>query len=549
MGVTLLPSEPAFRLFAKRTTGLMHDSTVLPIDGGTHLSGRHVMGLPLPVRQASTATSRRLRGGVLHVNGDLTGLDIEALDALTRSAFAHGVALDHEDPDLRVVRAPIAAPAAAGIDPRPGDRAGASEAYRLGVDDAGVLVLTAASAEAAFRGVVTVAAAIIDGGVPALTVDDHPRFAWRGLSLDVARRFFTVAEVERIVDLLAVHRLNVLHLHLTDVQGWRFTVPGYDIASADGHYTAADLDRIVAYAAARHVTVVPEVDMPGHVATTIGAPVGVEVATGPHPTVRYLEWDGTGVPDFVGAVLDAVTDRFDAPFVHIGGDEAFGDPPESYAAFAHHAAEAVRRRGRRVLGWQELSRAGALSPTDAAQLWIAERDSFDADKARRDFPEQYHPFIPLFAEASRNSAGDVARLATDGVPVIVSSSYPLYLDRRVAENSTRPDQQALAARLGHPGYEATPSTDLLHWDPSMQADIRDAGLEVAGIEAALWCESVTSFDDAAFLLLPRLAWVAQRAWGPRHANPDDVIAATRHCAPMWTRLGFDVFHRSADVFG
>ncbi len=418
-------------------------------------------------------------------------------------------------------------------------------------DGDGVLV-TGAGDEALFRGLLTVAALSSQGELAALEISDGPHFAWRGLSLDVVRRWFPVEDVERVIDLLAIHKFNVLHLHLSDMQGWRFVVPGYDVASGDGHYTAADLDHLVAYAAARQVTIVPEVDMPGHVSPTVGERIGVEVATGPHPLVRYLEWHGEGVPAFVQAVLDELVARFDAPYLHIGGDEAFGDPIESYVAFVRAAVAEVRARGRRVLGWQETSRAGILGGDDRSQLWIADRDRFDADKARQDLPEQFHPFIPLLAQTFAESTGDAARLGEAGVPVIVSSSDPFYLDRKPSEDSTDAGQQEQRARLGHPGYEATPSTDVLRWDPTLQADIAEAGLTVAGVEAALWCESVTSFDDAATLLLPRLGLVAQVCWGGPLGGDvaeADVLAAARAQADAWDALGFSAYYRSAGVFG
>jgi len=132
--------------------------------------------------------------------------------------------------------------------------------------------------------------------------------------------------------------------------------------------------------------------------------------------------------------------------------------------------------------------------------------------------------------------------------VIVSASDPLYLDRRPAEPSRDDAQNARLAHLGNPGYDATPSTDVLRWDPFAQSDIRRHGITVAGIEAALWCESVRDLDDVALLLLPRLALVAQRAWGGEDAGVDDVLAAARGHERHWAALGFRNIHRSTEVF-
>ncbi len=501
--------------------------------------------LPLVRHEASdTAWSPTSGLDVLRVGGHPMPLD--AVGDLTARALGIRLVFDADDPDVVLVVDSVTAPAPTGADPRPLPRAGLSEAYEIRRDGPR-LVIAGAGDEAHFRGLVTVATLVAAGrGVPQLS--DAPRFAWRGLSLDVVRRWFPVAEVRAIIDLLALHKLNVLHLHLTDAQAWRFAVPGYPaLTPGDEHYSAADLDALLAYARDRHVTLIPEIDLPGHVAPTVGPETGVTVASGPHPLIRYVEWDAEGVAPFVRAAFTELAIRFDAPHLHIGGDEAFGDPHESYSTFVAEAATIVRALGRRVIGWQETSRAGTLTPADLGQLWIAERDRFDPEKARRDMPEAYHPFIPLLAEVFAESVGDPGRLGAAGVPVIVSSSDPLYLDRKPLEDSVDPAQTALMERLGFPNYERTRSTDVLSWDPLAQTDVADAGITVAGVEAALWCETVTSFDDAAALLLPRLAFVAQRAWGG-DAPASAVTEAARSYTEPWTRLGFGNFYRTVEVF-
>lgn len=501
--------------------------------------------LPLPHTMSRGEAVRALRPGVLRVRADASVPD--AVAALLRRAFALEIAPEADDPDVELVVGAVDAPDAVGTDPRREAGAGQPEAYRIRAEEGGRLRVTGAGPEALFRGLVTIASAVEGGMLPALTVDDRPRFAWRGLSLDVVRRWYPVDEVERVIDLLAIHKLNVLHLHLTDGQAWRYVVPGYPGLTAEHeHYSPADLDHLVAYARARHVTVVPEVDFPGHVAPSL--PGIVEVTEGPHPLLRYLESEGAGVAAFARAALAELAARVDGPYLHIGGDEAFGDPAETYAAFVREAIAEVHRLGRRVIGWQEVSRAGGLEATDLAQLWIAELDRFDPVRAQETMPERYRPFIPMLAETFAESAGDPARLADAGIPVIVSSSDPLYLDRKPSEPSVDPAQTARFETLGHPGYAPTRSTDVLRWEPTAQADIRETGLAVAGIEAALWAETITDLDDVALLLLPRLGFVAQRAWGDADASASDAIAAARAYPPVWERLGFGSFYRSSEVF-
>ncbi|OJU40706.1 MAG: hypothetical protein BGN97_05185 [Microbacterium sp. 69-10] len=501
------------------------------------------MILPLP-QSADDAERVALPRDVLRVAAG--GMDVRAVADLVSRAFGIRLIADEDAPHVVLERGAVTAPTPVGAEPRPMPAAAEPEAYEIRV--AGErLVVTGAGDEAFFRALVTVAT-LTAHGRPVPRIGDHPRFSWRGLSLDIVRRWYPVEEIRRIVDLLALHKLNVLHLHLTDSQAWRFAVPGYDaLTPCDAHLTGEELSGLVAYARERHVTVVPELDLPGHVAETVSA-AGVDVVTGPHPVLRYVEWGAEGVADLVRAALAELASRCDSPYLHIGGDEAFGDPHESYNAFVVEAVAAVRALGRRVVGWQETSRSGALTPQDLGQLWIAERDRFDPVKARDEMPEAYHPFIPLLAETFAESVGDAVRLGAAGIPTIVSSSDPLYLDRKPVESSVDPAQTKLLERLGFPNYERTSSTDVLRWEPTAQDDIVAAGIRVAGVEAALWAETITSLDDAATLLLPRLAFVAQRAWGAERVDEAVATAAARAYSDAWTRLGFGSFYRSAEVF-
>lgn len=434
-----------------------------------------------------------------------------------------------------------------GRDPRVNSE---SEAYEFSVRNDS-LVLDAASEEAAFRALLTLAAAVDSSGgdLPLFEAVDSPRFAWRGLSLDVVRHWFSVDEVEQVIDLLAVLKMNVLHLHLSDTQAWRIEVPGYPQLTANQeHYSASDLDRLVAYAKARYVTLVPEIDLPGHTAAVAVALPEIAPGPFPHPIATYLDWATPGVAPFITSVLAELTARFDSRHIHIGGDEAFGMPQARYVATVREIIAVVRALGRIPLGWQEVSRACVLGSDDLVQLWIADLDRFDTEAVKKSVASEFHELVEqagvLFAEAIH----DPRRASGAGVPLLVSSSDPLYLDRRPSEPSRCDQQNENRTRLGHPGYPATPSLSVLEWEPTLQRDILEAQASVAGIEAALWCESVTSFDDAAQLLLPRLALVAHRAWSTDDADTGDVIAAARAQAPAWERLGFTNFYRSEAVF-
>ncbi|MGV2982125.1 family 20 glycosylhydrolase [Microbacterium sp. AGC85] len=502
--------------------------------------------LPLPQSMVQGPVLRALHDRSVRVDG--ASFDLAAIADLALRGLGIRIVSDADDPDVVLRVEVVDAPAPVGADPRPDGRSGVSEAYRIRPLD-GRLVVSGAGQEALFRGLLTVLAAIVDDELPSIDVLDHPRFPWRGLSLDVVRRWFCVEEVERIIDLLALHKLNVLHIHLTDSQAWRFAVPGRAALTPDAeHYSAADLDRLVAYARERQITMIPEVDVPGHVAGSVEADGTVAVTTGFHPMVRYLEWDAPGVADLIRDALDVLTAHFDAPYLHLGGDEAFGAPHESFTAFLRAAVSEVRSRGRRVIGWQEAIRADAFDPRDLAQLWIADRDRFDADAMKSRVPEEYHSLVDTAAVLFAEAVDDPARIASSGVATIVSSSDPLYLDRRPSEPGLDQAQNERFVPVGNDGYPATPSTDVLRWDPLAQRDVHESGIAVAGIEAALWCETVSDFDDAALLLLPRLGFVAQRAWGAVDVDLDEVLTATRAQTARWSALGFANFYRSSEVF-
>lgn len=500
--------------------------------------------LPLPRTVVTDGILRALEDQVLRV--DVAGQIelIPALADLSLRAFGVRVIADSEDPDVILVDEDVRLPAPEGIDPRPSERVGRSEAYRIRTDG-DRLRLSADSAEGYFRGLVTLAGSCTSG-LPAISVDDHPRFAWRGLSLDVVRRWFPADEVRRVIDLLALHKLNVLHLHLTDTQGWRFSVPGYPELASPDHYSGDELRALEEYARERFVTIVPEVDVPGHVSESLVAIDGVEVTTGRHPFFAYLDIDAPGVRTLLTAAFAHLAAAFASPRLHLGGDEAFGAPHEVYLRTVAGAAEIIRSQGREPIGWQEAVRAGVLGSDGLVQLWIAERDRFDAEKVKRTVPDQLHALVDQAASLFDLSLDDAGRIGVAGLHTIVSSSDPLYLDRRPSEPSRRTAQNSAHESPGSTGYDPVPTISVLDWDPAAQADIDGNGIRIAGIEAALWCETVGSFADAATLLLPRLGLVAQQAWGA--ASPRRVLAAAAASESAWTGLGFADFYRSSEIF-
>ena len=277
---------------------------------------------------------------------------------------------------------------------------GPAESYRLEIDPVGV-TLYAADGAGEFYGRQTLrqligpdafrAASIHSGqsALPCGVVEDQPRFGWRGCLLDVARHFRTKAEVLRFVDLLAAHKLNVLNLHLTDDQGWRVEIPAFPrLASVGswrrssmvgrhdgperdgrphgGFYTTDDLREIVAYAAERAVTVVPEIDVPGHARAAIaaypslGGVTEAEVWTAWGISTSLLD-PAESTLDFFRQVFDHVLDIFPSPVIALGGDEVPG-ATEAHGEFVRAIAAYLISRGRTPMGWDEVLEIGSLPP-------------------------------------------------------------------------------------------------------------------------------------------------------------------------------------------
>ena len=446
-------------------------------------------------------------------------------------------------------------PAPAGLSPAGGDPA--DERYALLIDTDQVIVRAAEPAGAA-RGLTTLiqlaAAAPEAGGgeirLPAMRILDGPRYAWRGLSLDVARTFFTVEEIRRVIDLLELYKLNVLHLHLTDDQAWRLPMgrPPGGPEPGEPFYSLEDLRALAAYAADRFVTIVPEVDTPGHATALLR--LNPELATGRnevdyeimpgHP--RHATWLDPELPatfEMMEQVLAGLAAIFPGPYLHIGADEPRGMPDDLYVAYVQRLRGLIRALGRRPLGWQESARAG-LRPDDVIQFWLT---GFE-------LPPDAPPRVRAQAEVELALADrDVEAVVAASVPVIVSPLPFCYLDVPYAEPSADPAQADRQSRLGLRVYAPKPVDASFGWEPGAALG-SGRSAQVAGVEAAIWAETITGFDDLCFLLLPRLPGVAHKAWSapPPAGQPDGWPAhrdrLARH-GRLWTADGLEYFRSSA----
>ncbi|MEU8568012.1 beta-N-acetylhexosaminidase [Streptomyces pathocidini] len=383
--------------------------------------------------------------------------------------------------------------------------------------------------------------------VPYVTVEDAPRFAWRGMMLDVARHFMPKDGVLRYLDLLAAHKLNVFHFHLTDDQGWRVEIKRYprltevgawrertkrgvgptllwDERPHGGFYTQDDLREIVAYAAERHITVVPEIDVPGHSQAAIAAYPELG-NTDVVDTAALRVWDSWGInPNvlaptdttlrFYEGVLEEVLDIFPSRFVHIGGDECpkdqwkasptaqarikeqgLKDEDELQSWFIRHFDGWLAERGRRLIGWDEILEGG-LAEGAAVSSWQGYEGGIAAAQAGHD--------------------------------VVMCPQQHVYLDYRQAPGEDEPMPIAIVRTL----------EDVYRFEPVPPQLTPEEAAHVLGAQANVWTETVENQARVDYQTFPRLAAFAEVAWTPLPAPAERDFAGfeARMAAAHYARL-------------
>ena len=356
--------------------------------------------------------------------------------------------------------------------------------------------------------------------VPPVEIADAPRFGWRGAMLDVARHFFDAGEVMRVIDLMALHKLNRLHLHLADDQGWRIQIDSWPNLTRHGSltevgggpggfYSKAEYAAIVRYAADRFITIVPEIDMPGHTNAALSSypelncdGIAPPLFTGIDVGFSVLCWDSDATYRFIDDVIREIAAMTPGPYFHIGGDEVKKLTPGQYAAFIARAEAAVRRHGKRMIGWDEIA-AVALDPSSVIQYW--------------------RPGAPK---------GDLGRTGK----VIFSPANKLYLDMKYTEST----------RIGLDWAGRIDVRDSYEWDPAMMVSGLDAS-SILGVEGPLWTETVARRADLDYLMFPRLAGIAEIGWTPQSGRAwEDYRLRLAAQADRWTALGLN-FYRSPHV--
>ncbi|WBY09179.1 family 20 glycosylhydrolase [Sphingomonas sp. 7/4-4] len=403
---------------------------------------------------------------------------------------------------------------------------GKPESYRLEVTSRGA-VITAGDDAGLLYGAVTLWQAMTQvpgkGAVeiPAFGAVDAPRFGWRGLMLDSARHFQSPAYVRKLIDWMAVNKLNTLHWHLVDDQGWRVEIKKYpklteisgwrhpatasgapQLPRVGGFYSQDEIRSIVAYAAQRNITIVPEIEMPGHalaairaypeLGTGVAIPPGTESDWGVFPWLYNVD-DKTF--EFLENVLDEVITLFPSKYIHVGGDEAVKDQWKGSAEiqarmkalgikdetalqawFMHRIGEHLTKRGRKLIGWDEILEGGEVPADATITSWRGIEGAITAAKAGHD--------------------------------AVLSPSPTLYFDHRQGAGDSEP-----------PGRLDVMDLKTIYGFDPVPAEIPAAQQHhVLGLQANLWTEHVRTEERAAWMTFPRASAVAEIGWSAKGAS-------------------------------
>ncbi|MFG2670972.1 beta-N-acetylhexosaminidase [Streptomyces sp. CB02488] len=360
------------------------------------------------------------------------------------------------------------------------------------------------------------------------SVTDTPRYGYRGAMLDVSRHFFSVTEVKRYIDQLALYKINTFHLHLSDDQGWRIAIDSWPKLATyggstevgggtGGYYTKSQYKEIVNYAASRYLEVVPEIDMPSHTNAALASYAELNCDGVAPPLYTGIEVGfsslcaGKDVTyDFIDDVLGEVAALTPGRYLHIGGDEAHSTSHEDYAKIMNRAQATVGKYGKTVMGWHQITGATPVKGA-VAQYW-----GYDKTSA-----------------ADRQQVVDAAK---NGTRLVMSPADRVYLDMKYN------DQTVLGLKWAGL-VEVQRSYD---WDPGTYLAGAPADA-VLGVEAPIWAETLTDSDDIDAMAFPRLPGAAELGWSPAATHDWDTyklrLAAL---GPRFTAMGID-YYRSPQV--
>ena len=513
--------------------------------------------VPYPNEVSLKAGSYKVAGAVFHYDGNMDALSVQAVtdfaDRLSRVTGKQSLVSEgHSRTGINFVVDPALAP----------------EEYSLVVNRKAVIIK--ASALNVFIYAIQTVKQMLpeeifsdsldqdeDWKLKCVVIKDAPRFAYRGMHLDVSRHFWSVDEVKRYLDVMQVHKLNRFHWHLTDDQGWRIEIKKYPRLTEKGavrketlvghlqpkdnvfdgtpygeglFYTQDQIREVVAYAAARGITVIPEIDLPGHMVAALACYPELGCTSGP-----YEVWPMWGVADdvlcpgnektfeFIENVLSEVADLFPSEYIHIGGDECpkvrWEKCPKCQArikalgleADERHSAEYflqsyvterveafLATRGKRIIGWDEILE-GKLAPDATVMSWRGISGGLEA-----------------------------ARLGHDAI--MTPNSY-LYFDYYQSENQ---DAEPLA--IG--GY--LPVSKVYSYEPFEEGMTEEEKSHIIGVQANLWTEYITTESQLEYMLLPRLAALSEVQWcQPQNKNWERFEDCVDDVCDIYDQMGYN----------
>jgi len=395
--------------------------------------------------------------------------------------------------------------------------------------------ISAVGNEGLFRGVQTLLQLIRRNGkkmeIPCLSINDEPQYSWRGMHLDVCRHFFTKEEVKKYIDHLALYKFNVFHWHLTEDQGWRIEIKKYpkltevgawrkasqvgpysdqkfDTLRYGGFYTQDEIKEIVKYASDRHITIVPEIEMPGHSLAALAAYPQLSCTGGKFDVAKgWGVFDDVYCPKeetfrFLRDVLDEVCALFPGKYIHIGGDECpktrwktcancqslikkenLKDEHELQSYFIKRIEKYLNGKGKQIIGWDEILEGG-LAPNAAVMSW-------------------------------RGTEGGIAA-AKEKHYVVMTPGRPCYFDHYQSKETAK---EPLA--IG--GYN--PLDSVYKYDPTPKELGSGEKKYILGAQGNVWTEYITSFAQVEYMALPRMCALAEVLWTkPENKSYPDFVS-------------------------
>lgn len=438
------------------------------------------------------------------------------------------------------------------------------EAYQLKVDDNQV-VISSPSEAGVFYGIQTLRKAVdvAEGSnveLPAVEIKDQPRFGYRGMMLDVGRHFFSMDEIKTYIDMMALHNINRFHWHLSEDQGWRIeikkypklteigsmrkeTVIGHNSGKYDGKpyggfYTQEQAKEIVAYAAERYITVIPEIDLPGHMQAALAAYPELGCTGGP-----YEVWTQWGVSDnvlcagkdqtiqFIKDVLAEIVEIFPSEYIHVGGDECpkvkWSTCPKCQARIKalglksdnkhtkeerlqsyviHEAEEFLNSKGRKMIGWDE-TLEGGLAPNATVMSWRGEAGGIEAAKQHHD--------------------------------VVMTPNTYLYFDYYQSKD-TETEPMAIGGYL--------PIERVYSYEPMPKSLSPEEQKYIVGVQANLWTEYIPDFKQVQYMVLPRMAALCESQWcAPEKKNYEAFLQRVSRLVNIYAKNGWNYATHIFDV--